>query len=64
MLRSLKLYAPFAAALALMGCNAGGTSLPATIDQSTLEANPIPQWQARNLAHRACPEAGPGEAQC
>ena len=63
MLRSFKLYAPFAAALALMGCNAG-SSLPATIDQSTLEANPIPQWQARNLAHRACPEAGPGEAQC
>ena len=24
----------------------------------------IPQWQAQNLAHRACPEAGPGEVQC
>ena len=24
----------------------------------------IPQWQAQNLAHRACPEARPDEVQC
>ena len=28
------------------------------------EAHPIPQWQAQNLAHRACPDAAPGEVQC
>jgi subtilase family serine protease len=64
MLRSLRLYTPFAAALAIAGCNAGGQSVPATIGQSTVEAPSMPQWQARNLAHRACPDAGPGEAQC
>jgi subtilase family serine protease len=64
MLGSLKRVAPFAAALALAACNAGGSSAPATIGQSTLEAHSIPQWQAQNLAHRACPEAGPGEVQC
>ena len=38
--------------------------MPATIGQSTSEARAIPQWQAQNLAHRACPEARPGEMQC
>jgi subtilase family serine protease len=61
---TLKLFAPFAAALAIAGCNAGGSSVPATIGQSASDAHPIPQWQAQNLAHRACPEAGPGKAQC
>ena len=39
-------------------------SVPGAIGQSTVEARSIPQWQARNLAHRACPEARPGEVQC
>lgn len=61
---TLKLFAPFAAALAIAACNGGGSSVPAAIGQSTVEAHSIPQWQAQNLAHRACPEAAPGEAQC
>jgi subtilase family serine protease len=64
MLRSLKLFAPFAAALMVAGCGAGGSGVPATIGQSTSEAHPIPQWQAQNLARRACPDAAPGEMQC
>jgi hypothetical protein len=61
---TLKLFAPFAAALVMAACNAGGSSVPSTIDQLTAEAPPIAQWQAKNLAHRACPEAAPGEVQC
>ena len=63
MLGTLKLFAPFVAALAIAGCNAGGRSLPGAIEQSAGHA-PIPQWQAQHLAHWACPEARPGEAQC
>ncbi len=62
--RNLKLFAPFAAALVMAACNAGGSSVPPTIDKLTAEAPPVPQWQAKNLAHRACPEAGAGEVQC
>ena len=61
---TLKLFAPFAAALVMAACNAGGSSVPPTIDKLTAEAPPVPQWQAKNLAHRACPEAGAGEVQC
>ncbi len=64
MRETMKLISPLVAMIALAACNAGGRSLPGAIDQSTVEAHPIPQWQARNLAHRACPEAGPGEMQC
>ena len=45
MLRSFKLFATFAAALGMAGCNAGGSGVPATIGQSTSEARVIPQWQ-------------------
>ena len=61
---TLKLFAPFAAAVAIASCNAGGFSVPGVIGQSASATPPIPQWQAQNLAHRACPEAGPGEVQC
>jgi hypothetical protein len=61
---TLKLVTPFAAALAIAGCNAAGFTLPGAIGRSASETHPIPQWQAQNLAHRACPEAGPGELQC
>jgi hypothetical protein len=61
---TLKLFPRFAAALAIAGCNAGGSSVPTTIGQSTSEARPTPQWQAQNLARRACPEGRPGELQC
>ncbi len=61
---TFKRFAPFAAALAIVGCNVGGQSLPGTIDQSTSEARSIPQWQAQNLARRACPDVRPGQVQC
>ena len=64
MLRSFKLFATFAAALGMAGCNAGGSGVPATIGQSTSEARVIPQWRAQNLAHRACPDVPAGEVQC
>jgi subtilase family serine protease len=59
-----KLLAPFAVALAIVGCNAGGPSAPGMTEQYVAQAYPVPQWQVRNLAHRACPEVLPGEAQC
>lgn len=65
MLRSFKLFATFAAALGIAGCNAAGSpSVPGAIGQSASPTHSIPQWQAQNLARRACPEAGPGDAQC
>ncbi|MGA8534084.1 MAG: S8 family serine peptidase [Candidatus Tumulicola sp.] len=61
----MKLFTRFAVALALAGCNAGGSAgMPAAIGQSTSEMHSIPQWEARNLAHRACPQVGPGDVQC
>ena len=60
----MKLFAPFVAVLAIVGCDASGSSVPAMIGQSTVEAHSIPQWREQNLAHRACPEARPGEVQC
>jgi subtilase family serine protease len=61
---TLKLFAPFAAALAMAGCNANGSSMPTTFGQSTPGARAIPQWKAENLARRACPETPPGDVQC
>ena len=53
-------------AILLGACNAGAAAdplanLPAA---NSVAGYSIPQWQAQNLAHRACPEAGPGVAQC
>jgi hypothetical protein len=64
MLGRLKLLAPFIAALSVAGCNAGGLSVPVMTGQSASQVHPIPQWQAQNLAHRACPEVLSGEVQC
>jgi hypothetical protein len=61
---TLKLFAPLAGALTIAGCNAGGPSLPGALAQPNSEARATPQWQAQNLARRACPLAGPGEVQC
>ena len=63
-MENLKLFRSFAVALAIAGCNAGAPSVPVMTEQSASQAHPIPQWQALNLAHRACPQARPGEAQC
>ena len=64
MLGRLKLLAPFIAALSIAGCNAGGPSVPVMTEQYASQSYPAPQWQVRHLAHRACPEALPGKAQC
>ncbi|HEV3092533.1 MAG TPA: S8 family serine peptidase [Candidatus Cybelea sp.] len=61
---SFKFFAPLAVALAMGGCNAGGPTSPEPFAQSNAEARAIPWWQAQNLAHRACPLAGPGGVQC
>jgi subtilase family serine protease len=58
---SLKLVAPLVAALAIAACNAGGSSnVPATAGLSqtgsTAVSHHIPEWQAKGLAHRACPQ--------
>jgi Subtilase family len=64
MLGRLKLLAPFAVGLAIAGCNASGPNVPVMTEQSAVQAHPIPQWQAQNLAHRACPDVPPGQVQC
>ena len=64
MLGRLKLLAPFAVGLAIAGCNANGPNVPVMTEQSAVQAHPIPQWQAQNLAHRACPDPAPGDVQC
>jgi subtilase family serine protease len=61
------------AAIVLAGCGSAGSqtvfsppgvAMPRTTEESIAQAHAVPQWQALNLAHRACPEAGPGEVQC
>ena len=61
------------AAIVLAGCGGAGSqtvfsppgvAVPRTTEESIAQAHAVPQWQALNLAHRACPEAGPGEVQC
>jgi subtilase family serine protease len=53
-------------AILLGACNAGTATEPlANVPAaSSVDGYSIPQWQAQNLAHRACPQAGPGEVQC
>ena len=59
---SLKLLAPLAAALAIAACNAGGSSnMPSTTtgtspSSSSSFAGHLPEWQAKHLAHAACPQ--------
>jgi subtilase family protein len=55
---ALKFLAPLAAVLAVSACNGSGVSnVPAA-------SSYVPQWQAKHLAHRACPDAPPGYAVC
>ncbi len=58
----------FSAAVAILyGCNGPQPPIDAPgVDSggAATAVHMIPQWQAQNLAHRACPEAGPGEVQC
>ncbi len=62
----IKLAVPLIAALALAACNAGGYSnMPSTGVAGTAVApsHAIPEWQAKHLAHAACPQV-PGQANC
>ncbi len=53
---SLKLVAPFVAALAVAACNGGGpSSLPSASGSSSAQAHSVPQWQATHAAVAACP---------
>jgi subtilase family serine protease len=56
---SIRLAVPLVAALALSACNAGGYSnMPSTTGSAGTAAAPshvIPEWQAKHLAHAACP---------
>ncbi|MGC1379411.1 MAG: hypothetical protein WA814_00150 [Candidatus Baltobacteraceae bacterium] len=57
--RVLSYAAPLFAVLALAACNAGGSSnMPASPGQSspTNHSVSMPQWQAKGLAHAACPQ--------
>ena len=59
MLGRLKLFAPFAAALAIAGCNAGGPSLPANDGQSTGSAPDPAMAGAEPRASRLSGSRGP-----
>lgn len=66
---SIKLAAPLIAALAIAACNGGSSTLPGTSGTTTTGQSSgthfVPEWQAKNLAHRACADAPrPGYAQC
>ena len=62
---SMRFVAPVIAALAAAACSVGGsTGVTGVAVQSSAQIKSVPQWQAQNLAHRACPEARPGEVQC
>jgi subtilase family serine protease len=58
---------PALVATILLGACTAGTApepLANVSSESRVNGHSIPQWQARNLAHRACPDARPGEVQC
>jgi subtilase family serine protease len=65
---SIKLAAPLIAALAIAACSGGSSSLPGTSGLTTTQSmgtHFVPDWQAKNLAHRACSDAPrPGYAEC
>ena len=60
MIRSLKLIAPLLAALAIAGCNAGGTSsVPSSAGSSqaaSVAFNRVPMWAAKHEARTVCPQ--------
>jgi subtilase family serine protease len=66
---SVKLLAPLVAALAMAACNGGSSTTPGTAgtygagDSVFSPSHHIPQWQAQNLAHPACPQVV-GQATC
>ncbi len=62
----VKLVVPLLATLAFAACNAGGSSnLPGSPGQSISQGHSVvPEWQAKHLARRACPDVPPGYARC
>ncbi|MGA2759889.1 MAG: hypothetical protein ABSF08_06195, partial [Candidatus Cybelea sp.] len=57
-MKFLKFAAPLVAVLAITACSTGGSSnVPgvAGVGQSVL-THAIPEWQAKHLAHPACPQ--------
>ena len=57
--RTFKLLVPLAAALAIAACSAGSSpNMPSSAGLTQLRSaiTHIPEWQAKHLAHRACPE--------
>ena len=59
--RTFKLLVPLAAALAIAACSSGGSSnVPTGAGTSLMGRSAfahIPEWQAKHLAHAACPQA-------
>ncbi len=59
-MKFLKFAAPLVAMLAIAACNAGGSSnVPASAGTTSMGRSAfthIPQWQAKHLAHPACPQ--------
>lgn len=61
----LRFFLPMLAVLSVAACNAGGASnVPSSPNQSSFSTQPIPQWQAKHLARRACPDAPLGYMHC
>ncbi len=61
---STKLATPLVAALALAACSGGSFNVPAALPQSPAQTHALPQWQRDGSARQACPDVGPGYAQC
>ncbi|MGB8149845.1 MAG: hypothetical protein WCE97_01465, partial [Candidatus Cybelea sp.] len=59
--RTFKLLVPLAAALAIAACSSGGSSnVPTGAGTSLMGRSAfahVPEWQAKHLAHAACPQA-------
>jgi len=61
----IRFFLPVLAALAVAACSAGGTSnVPSSPGQSSDSTRPMPQWQAKQLGYRACPDTRRGYMHC
>ncbi|MGP8101743.1 MAG: S8 family serine peptidase [Candidatus Cybelea sp.] len=61
----IRFFLPMLAVLAAAACSTGGTSnVPSSPSQSSVSTGSMPQWQAKHLAHRACPDAPLGYMHC
>jgi hypothetical protein len=61
----IRFFLPMLAVLAVAACSAGGPSnMPSSPSQSSVSTGPMPQWQAKHLARRACPDTPVGYMHC